>query len=238
MRTSLKELAFLSTLLIVSSCATRKGETKKVQEKVTSYSMPVSHEGLSRMTENWPNVAKSAIKDLDAKYGLPDSITEDMVVWNTTPPFKRSIVYREEVLQQFPQTHSDILQQFIDYKVPADKIDEVSKFDGSILIDRTKGEISTRNDKEEMNILVFNLTDKIVKGKITPEEARREYTKNAEFFSSGGMSKLMTEFNFKFQKNTSDPDIMMQSQESPADSMKKKKIESDEFYEIINEEED
>lgn len=238
MKTSLKKLSFLSTLLIVSSCATKKEETKKVQEKVTSYSMPVSHEGLTRMTENWPNVAKSAIKDLDSKYGLPDSITEDMVVWNTTPPFKRSIVYREEVLQQFPQTHSDILQQFIDYKVPSDKIDEVSKFDGSILIDRTKGEVSTRNDKEEMNILVFNLTDKIVKGQITPEEARREYSKNAESFSSGGVSKLMTELNFKSQKNTSDPDIMMQSQEAPGDSMKKKKIKSDEFYEIINEEED
>jgi hypothetical protein len=31
---------------------------------------------------------------------------------------------------------------------------------------------------------------------------------------------------------------MMQSQEAPVDSIKKKKIESDEFYEIINEEED
>ena len=232
-----KILAVCSTLFVFISCATRREDTTKVHEKVTSYSMPISHEGLTRMTENWPQVSKSAIKNLDAKYGLPSSITEDMVVWNNTPPFKRSIVYREEVLQQFPQTHSDVLQQFIDYKVPMDKIDEVSKFDGSILIDRTKGEISTRNDQEEMNILVFNLTDKIVRGEMTPEEARREYSKNAESFSSGTMNKMVSELNFKPKRNTSDPDVMMQSQEAPTETMKKKKIESNEVYEIIEEEE-
>ena len=234
MKSSLVASAFFSTLLVVSACSSnKKEEKKKAKEEVTSYSMPVSKEGLTKMTENWPKPSKSAINDLIAKYGLPNSITEDMVVWNNTPPFKKSIVYREEVLQQFPHTHSDVLQQTIDYKVPMDKIDEVSKFDGSIMVDRTKGEISTRNDKEEMNILVLNLTDKIIKGEMTPEEARREYSVNAESFSAGNTTRIVSELSFKPQKNTSDPDIMMQSQQAPTNSMEKEKVESDDVDEAM-----
>ena len=151
----------------------------------TSSTKSVHQKDVDALVETWPLSSKSAIKELTKKYGLPQSLTQEMVIWEKTGPFKRSIVYKEEIIHQFPLQHSDILQQTIDYRVPQDKVSELSKFDGSLLIDRTKGELTSRNNKEEMNILAFNLADKIIRGEMTVEKARREYSKNADALAAG-----------------------------------------------------
>jgi hypothetical protein len=106
-----------------------------------------------------------------------------------------------------------VIQQTIDYKVPVDKISQLAKFNGSLIVDRTKGELSSRSEKEEMNFLAFNLADKIIRGDLSVEEARREYTKSAEEFVMGSTNPMLSEFVFRPQTNTADPDRMMQSQE-------------------------
>jgi hypothetical protein len=198
--------------------------------------MPVSQEGLSKVTENWPQSSKTAIQTLTSKYGLPSAVTDEMVVWNNTSPFKRSVVYREEVTHQFPMEHSDVLLQTVDYKIPQDKVAHLSKFDGSLIIDRTKGELSARNEREEMNILSLNLADQIVRGEMSVEEARREYSRNAESFSAGTSSQMVSSLNFKSEGNTGDPDAVMQSQESKQ-PLSKKKFESETVEEVIEEQE-
>lgn len=226
--------AVMSAFLLVTACSHKKEDKKPSVDPMASYSMPVTQEGLTQMTESWPEPSRSAITSLNSKYGLPSAVTEDMVVWNASGPFKRTIVFKEEVNHQFPIQHSDVLMQTVDYRVPLDKVDELSKFDGSILIDRTKGEISARNDKEEMNILSLNLADKIVRGEMTVEEARREYSKNAEAFAAGTSGQLLTELSFKSEGNTQDPDTMMQSQEA-GQPVIRKTIETEEVEEVIEE---
>jgi uncharacterized protein YcfL len=222
--------AFITTLLIVTGCSSHKSEKK---EKVAEASVPapVTQASLSRLTETWPQSSKAAIASLTAKYGLPTSVTEEMVIWSNTVPFKRSVVYKEEVTHQFPMQHSDILLQTVDYRVPKDKVAQLSKFDGSLIIDRTKGELSARNEKEEMNILALNLADKIVRGQLSAEQARREYSKDADAFAAGTSSQLITGLNFKTVGNTSDPDTMMQSQE--AKGSKSKAFESNTVDKVI-----
>ncbi len=51
--------------------------------------------------------------------------------------------------------HTDLLEQFIDYKVPLDKYDDLAKFDGSVGVNRTKGELSARCDAEAHNLLAL-----------------------------------------------------------------------------------
>lgn len=229
--------ALLTSLMLVTACGHHKKEKRKQNEQTASMIMPVDQQKLNELTESWPQGSKSAIKSLTEKYGLPTTVSEDMVVWNNAGPFKRSVVYREEIMHQFPYQHSDVLVQTINYRVPLEKVDELAKFDGSILIDRTRGEISSRDEKEEMNILALNLSDKIVKGEMSPEEARREYSKNAEAFAAGTTNNLLTTLSFRPQKNTMDPDTMMQSQEfSPSRTegpVLRKTIESEEVEEVI-----
>ena len=226
--------AVMSAFLLLTACSHKKDEKKQSIDPVASYSMPVSQEGLDQMTATWPEPSRAAITSLNSKYGLPSAVTEDMVVWNNTSPFKRTIVFKEEVNHSFPVQHSDVLVQTVNYRVPLDKVAALAKFDGSLLIDRTKGELSARNDKEEINILSLNLADKIVRGEMTVEQARREYSKNVEAFAAGTSSQLISGLAFKTEGNTQDPDTMMQSQEAGQPKIRKK-IETEEVQEVIEE---
>jgi hypothetical protein len=224
-------------ILLLSACSSYKGkENKKAEQEATAAKvMPVTMEGVATLTESWPEASKAAVNAMNAKYGVPASASEDMIVWNNTAPFKRTIVYKEEINHLFPMQHKDILQQVVDYRVPLDKVAALSKFDGSLIVDRTKGELSSRNETEEMNILALNLADKIVKGEMTVEKARREYSKNAESFAAGTSSPMITSLNFSTSGNTSDPDTMMQSQTEDQPAVRKTE-EAEEFKQIIEEE--
>ena len=160
----------------------------------------ISKEELSRVTEqvkSWPEESKMAADFMVKKYGMPNGITDSMLVWNNVKPFKRSIVYKEAVIHKFPKDHKDVLEHFIDYEAPsADKVAEVWKFDGSVMLERTKGEMSARCDREEANILAFNLADDIIKGERSAEDARMEYGRQILALSKGKPQKITQELVF------------------------------------------
>lgn len=229
----------MSSFLMITACSHKKDDKKKEKAPETaSLSSDVTQEGLHKVTESWPDSSRSAINDLTTKYGMPDAVTDKMVIWNNSGPFKRSVVFREEINHMFPYQHSDVLLQTLNYRVPLDKVSDLSKFDGSLIVDRTKGELSARNHRQEMNILAFNLADKIIRGEMTVEEARREFSKNAEALMSGNTNNLLTSLNFDTRGNTSDPDTMMQSQESGQDSSLKRQPEAEAVDVIIIEEQE
>lgn len=207
--------ALLSALVALTACGHKKDHKKHKQEKdlAAVFSEPVPDSALEEVTAKWPAPSKEAISAMKSKYGQPTSVSEDMVVWGQTAPFNRTVVFKEQINHLFPVQHSDVLMQTISYRVPLDKVGQLAEFDGSLMVDRTKGVISARNSKEEMNILSLNLADKIVKGEMTVEQARREYKTNAEALMAGRTNDMITKLRFKSDSNTSDPDSLMQSQE-------------------------
>ena len=54
--------------------------------------------------------------------------------------------------------------------MPADKVGLVAQLEGSIVIDRTKGEVSVHCDNEGANTLSLNMMHEIVTGKRTPKK--------------------------------------------------------------------
>lgn len=56
-----------------------------------------------------------------------------------------------------------------------EKISDLAAFDGSVIVERTKGEVAARCDLEAANIVSFNLMHEIVNGTRTVEEARDQY---------------------------------------------------------------
>ncbi len=228
----------MSSFLMITACSHKKDDKKKEKSPETaSLSTEVTQDGLDKVTESWPDSSRTAIKDMTTKFGMPDAVTEEMVIWKDSKPFKRTVVFRDQLNHMFPYQHSDVLMQTLDYRVPLDKVSDLSKFDGSLIIDRTKGELSARNHRQEMNILAFNMADKIVRGEMTVEEARREYSKNAEALMSGTTNKSLTSLDFKTSGNTSDPDSMMQAQEAGQESSLKRQPEAEAVDVIIIEEE-
>ncbi|MCI0631101.1 MAG: PRC-barrel domain-containing protein [Phycisphaerales bacterium] len=121
----------------------------------------------------WPQAAQKAARDMIQKYGQPDGVTDVALVWMDQGPWKRIVVFREEIPHNFPVRHVDVLAQTISYKVPVDMIDDLSRFDGSITVDRTAGCMTARCQSEAANFLALNLAHDICTGKRTVEDARQ-----------------------------------------------------------------
>ena len=145
---------------------------------------------------NWPEKSQQAARYMIDKYGVPSEQTATTLVWYAAGPWKRSILYKEEVPHSFPKPHTDLLEQFIDYRVPVDKYDELAEYDGSVIVERTKGEISARCDKEAMNFLALNLAHEIVTGQRGVGSARVEYGRQAMAFMNNQSAPHTTGLHF------------------------------------------
>ena len=100
-----------------------------------------------------------------------------------------------------------MIESFIDYRVPPEKFSELAKYDGSVIVERTKGEVSARCDMEAANFLAINLMHKIVTGELTAEEARNLYTETAAAYVVSRSAPLAEGFQFELpQERTNDPD--------------------------------
>lgn len=135
--------------------------------------------------EEWPPTPQKVAKKLVEQYGPPDEATPSRLIWHRNGPWKRMEITRDEIPHKFPTSHTDFISQFIDYTVPAGKADELIEFDGSVLVDRTAGELGARCDMEAMNILTLNLAHEIVTGIRSVEDAREHYADQASAYVLG-----------------------------------------------------
>lgn len=134
---------------------------------------------VDELINEWPGEPAEIADRIIDRYGLPDEATASRMIWYDTGPWKRTELYRDGVPHNFPKEHTDYLEQFIDYQVPPELADEITQFDGSVYIDRTKGELSAKCDREAMNFLAVNLAHDIAHRKRSVDNAREEYAMTA-----------------------------------------------------------
>jgi hypothetical protein len=84
-------------------------------------------------------------------------------------------VRREYCEHLFPIPHIDSVQNFVDYRVPPDKATALAEFDGSVIVERTAGEVSARCHDEQAHFLALNLMHDIVTDRKSVQEARDYY---------------------------------------------------------------
>lgn len=149
----------------------------------------------------WPKVARQAAETTVEKYGPPDEASSNRLIWHENGPWRRTVVYSEEVPHRFPTPHHDVLEQYIPYKVPVEKFNELAAFDGSVLVDRTKGEISARCEGEEANFLALNLANEIVEGRKDVESARAAYGEAMQAMQKGDTPEIMQRLLFSVQRD-------------------------------------
>jgi hypothetical protein len=161
---------------------------------------------MTRMMTAWPSASKEAAMFMTKKYGPPAAMTADMAVWGRTGPWKRTVVYAREYAHEFPMHHTDVMQQWIDYKAPAAMYDELAQYDGSVVLERTTGEMSARCDKEGANFLALNLAHDLVTGKQTVEGARTMYGEQITAMKAMRPAPYTERLLFGTMSNTNDPD--------------------------------
>ncbi|MGQ0699867.1 MAG: hypothetical protein ACT4PZ_16690 [Panacagrimonas sp.] len=156
--------------------------------------------------QDWPEASRAAALFMMDKYGPPAAVTEDMAVWGKTGRWKRTVVYRTEVLHNFPMPHTDVMQQWVDYKAPAETHDDLARYDGSVVVERTSGEISARCESEGANFLALNLADEIVTGKRSVSEARRMHGAQIVAMKATLPAPYTEKLRFALGEATQDPD--------------------------------
>ncbi len=124
---------------------------------------------------NWIPEVRMTAETTIAKYGQPNSATETELVWWHNGPWKKTKLENVAIPHDFPGPHHDMLQQTIDWKINPSWVDDLGKYDGSVIVERTRGEVSARCDKEEANFLALNLTYDIVMKNRNVKQARAFY---------------------------------------------------------------
>jgi hypothetical protein len=166
------------------------------QATINPNNLRVTQSAVDNILASWPSHPRDAANKLIAKYGLPNEVTPSTLTWLNNGSWKRTIVFRDEIPHNFPKPHTDFVQQFIDYRVPPEKFDELAAYDGSVIAERTKGEVSARCDKEEMNLLALNLANDIVNGTRNVEQARQFYADSAVAAMKGEKPLYTTALQF------------------------------------------
>ncbi|HVM00082.1 MAG TPA: hypothetical protein VM324_12385 [Egibacteraceae bacterium] len=138
-----------------------------------------------RIIEAWPQPNQRVARQLLDKYGPPNEATPTKLFWYHNGPWKETKITSDVVTHNFPAPHTDFLTQVVNYRVPPDMIGAIAEWDGSVIVDRTKGEVAARCDAEAANILAMNLVHEIVTGKRTVEEAREATAENTVAYSMG-----------------------------------------------------
>ncbi len=118
--------------------------------------------------------------------------------------------HRRRDRPQLPHPHTDYLTQYVDYRIPPAKASLLVEFDGSVLVDRTAGEIGARCDHEAFNILTLNLAHELITGTRTLEEARQLYAETASAYVMGRDVPYAERLLFSpAEGETGDPDEAM-----------------------------
>lgn len=200
--------------VIVASMLLASGSASAHKDKMAGDKMAADMNGhgmmnaahLDKMTNGWPKASREAIQFMHKKYGAPAAMTNDMVIWGKTGPWKRTVVFKAEVPHNFPGPHTDVMQQWVDYKASASTYSDLAKYDGSVVLERTAGEASARCDKEAANFLALNLADEIVRGKMTVTAARMKYGEQIMAMKAGKSAPYTEKLMFTASGDTRDSD--------------------------------
>ncbi|MDQ0821933.1 hypothetical protein QFZ79_004310 [Arthrobacter sp. V4I6] len=145
----------------------------------------VDEADVAALIEEWPEAQKKVAEQMLAKYGPPNEATPTRLTWHRNGPWKRTEITSDAVVHNWPTVHTDFLTQTIDYRVPPPMIGAVAEFDGSITVDRTRGEVSARCDSEAANVLGLNMVHELVTGKRDVAGARHTSEQNTVGYSLG-----------------------------------------------------
>ncbi|MDQ3191700.1 MAG: hypothetical protein M3Q58_08910 [Bacteroidota bacterium] len=178
---------------------TTGGENTTVQENWTK-------ESVKNHINDWKETPKEAANKMIDKYGVPDEVTSKRLVWDNKGDFAQTMITNVEINHDFPMPHKDCLLQTVNYDVPVEKYTDIANYDGSVILERTKGTMSARCDAEPANYLALNLAYDVAQGNKSVEEARKFYGETIVSLKKGEKPEYTQKLMFNPKKNTGDSD--------------------------------
>ena len=157
------------------------------------------------IVSTWPEQSREAAQLVIDKYGEPQEATASLLIWHHPGPWKRMTATAEFSEHRFPSPHNDSVESVMEFRVPPEKVSELVAFDGSVVVDRTQGELSARCHDEEANNLALNLAHDIINNERDVADARQYYAKEFLDYRRGRPTPYMNELRFQSEQNAADP---------------------------------
>jgi hypothetical protein len=167
----------------------------------------------SKVIKDWPEDSREAAQLVVDAYGEPHEATPERLIWHNVGPWKRMEASKVFIEHEFPIPHIDSVVSVIDYAVPPEKASALAEFDGSVIVERTAGEVAARCHDEQANFLALNLMHDIVSGAKSVAEARDYYAKEFMDYRRGEPTPYMNELRVPTGRRTADPDKRVLSDE-------------------------
>lgn len=163
---------------------------------------------LQQVTQNWNATAREAAKRMFEKYGAPQEVTPNRLVWRDNRPWRSTTVINQDIRHNFPTEHNDVLVQVLALDVPADRFSDLAQFDGSVTASRTNGELAASCDREENNFIALNLASDLINGNVSVQQARARLSELAAAVKNGQQPSYASgiRFNLPVSTRTGDPD--------------------------------
>lgn len=181
--------------------------------------------GAEQVIGHWPEESREAARLVMDKYGQPDEATDSQLMWHRRGPWKRLVASKQFHPHHFPAPHIDAVEGVIDYRVPVEKFSALAQFDGSVVVERTAGEVSARCHDEEANFLALNLMHDIVISAKDVEQARQYYAKEFADYRRGLPTPYMKALRFTPHNDPDapDPDARILSEQDIASAIQEGK---------------
>lgn len=163
------------------------------------------------VAQGWPEPARKAAEAVAERYGPPQEQTATLLIWHRNGPWIRTVVHKVGAEHDFPAKHSDVLEQSLPYKVPLNFYSALATFNGSVVPDRTRGTLTAYGESEAENVVSLNLARAVVRGELTPEQAREKQVAAAQAMKGGTVPEIAAKLTLDQQQegDVSDPDTAM-----------------------------
>lgn len=195
-------------VLLVSSADSIGRQAIKTVAQMSPPQVSFTVKAAKDIALKWPEAPREAAEDMLNKYGAPDAMDEDFLIWRDAGEWLEITVRRDEINHRFPLPHKDVLEQVVAYEVPEEKFDDLARFDGSLIAERTRGTLASRCENEAMNLLALNLANDIITNRRSVDEAREIQVDIARGYFNGERHPYTKGLRFHVSRieETIDPD--------------------------------
>src|SRR5918994_1885664 len=116
----------MKTPLIALAAFVAIGAAARGEQPSSSAGSPARAE---QVIASWKAKPAEVARTMIKKYGQPQEMTSNRLVWHGNGPWKYSELVNEEIPHSFPMAHTDMLYQSIGYRIDPDKADELIQYD-------------------------------------------------------------------------------------------------------------